>query len=159
MKRISDKEKKIRGTFQPCRSLRNASKAWNPYKDIKAVPVPENLPEYALQVWQSTATELIEMEVLTPLDLSMLQAYAYCCHLCNEFQQKLNEGGYTHTITNARGHSYETASPYVQMLKEQTALCNRLAASFGLAPGLRSRVPVEPKADPKANPFDGWEQF
>jgi P27 family predicted phage terminase small subunit len=158
MRRTSDQEKKAKGTFRVDRSLRNASKAWNPYKDLKAVPVPENLPEAALKIWVSTAAELVEQEVLTPLDLPMLQAYAFCAYLCDQFQQKLNEGGYTHTITNARGHSYETASPYVQMLKEQTALCNRLASSFGLTVVSRAKVATEPKVDPDdpMNAFFGF---
>jgi P27 family predicted phage terminase small subunit len=156
MRRISDKEKKVRGTYREDRSLRNASKAWNPYKELRAVPVPENLPEYALKVFLDTAAELVEQEVLTPLDLDMLQAYAYQCHLIREFQQKLNEEGYTIILTNVKGHSYPTKSPYVDMLNQATTLCNRLASGFGLNPVNRQRITQEPKVDDTPNPFDGF---
>lgn len=154
MRRISDNEKRAKGTYREDRSLKAASKAWNPYKDLAAVPVPVNLPEYALQVWTTTAAELVEQEVLTPMDLTMLQAYAYQCYLCREFQKHLDEEGYTQTITNVKGHSYQQKSCYVDMLNQATTLCNRLASSFGLAPIHRQKIVIQPKTEDEYNPFN-----
>jgi P27 family predicted phage terminase small subunit len=155
MRRISDSEKKLRGTYKESRSLKKASKQWNPYTSLDQVPVPD-LPEYALQVYIKTADELVQQECLCPLDTEMLAAYAMQCWLIVEARKHLQEEGLTITLYNTKNHPVTQKSPYVEILNQATTLCNRLASAFGLSVVHRQKFPEFTKKDDKPNPFDGF---
>ena len=128
MKRTSAAEKKAKGTARPDR----------PPPEMVGEPVipliaPDWLSEDAKRAWESVRPQLEGM--VTAAETPMLEVY--CCLLA-EFRAGMAEGG-------------------TRMKSQDIAQMRGLAASFGLLPAERARVPrkKEPKKPSEWKDFDG----
>jgi P27 family predicted phage terminase small subunit len=155
--------KKLKGTLRPSREL-TAPPEFKPYSDISQIEIPADLPEYAQQVYYSTAEGLIPYQVITPLDLQSLRSYSYQCWLIHEAEKSIQEQGAVIDMTSTRGHTNKVKNPWIAVLHESTTLANRLGSAFGLAPSHRQKLNMEIKKKPgklaqlmngKGNPFEG----
>lgn len=144
---ISDAVKKMRGTYQPCRSEKNNPKPQpiGPY--LKKVPrVPKNLMEEAKPHWKRLSKELVEARMLAKTDLTAFKSLTEAWGFYDLFTAL--------AIADPLDTEKKASSVVVQArLWNNTA--NKLGERFGLNPAARARVaPPAPEKEKEVNPWD-----
>lgn len=140
------KQKELQGTARADRMLENEMM---PSKIDHAPSPPRYLTDNAKKEWKLVCAELIEMDMLTGVDLALLSAY--CQEMADYLMacEKLKdpEIGHVMTITRPDGSTYSQQTPWVSI--KNTALANavKLANQFGFTPAARSRIQMKPKEE------------
>ncbi|MCE7072000.1 phage terminase small subunit P27 family [Dyadobacter sp. CY327] len=139
-------QKVLEGTARADRMLSNEMM---PAK-IEHIPSPPRyLTDNAKKEWKLVCADLIELDMLAGVDLSLLSAY--CQEMADYVMacEKLKdpEIGYVMTIAREGGSSYSQQTPWVSI--KNTALGNalKLANQFGFTPAARSRIQMKPKEE------------
>ncbi|MGY3091095.1 P27 family predicted phage terminase small subunit [Hymenobacter sp. UYAg731] len=148
--RKPDELKAQKGTLQPSRRLEPSVKL----AKLESFELPPaDLPEAGRAEWSRVMQQLQPLGVLTAVDLSLLKSY--CRHIATMelAATKLDEpGGYTTTMQNKGGGSYEIKSPWVAIYNEASDRASKLGQQFGFTPSSRTRI-VAPKQQPEADPW------
>jgi len=161
-------EKIIQGTFRPAREAREEPEP----RILTEIPdPPAHLTRYAKKAWKSLAVELVDLGLLTALDLITLEI------LCVNYgiYRELYDAVYTEAppgelfTTAKKGRTRRTLAAYMQHRNSQTmpeytamtkafATYKSLMAEFGLSPVARGRIDVtapEKHQDPMEEILDG----
>lgn len=147
-----DAIKDLKGTLRPSRKLEPSLK---PPVLSSFEMAPTDLPEAGQREWNNVMQQLQPLKVLASTDLPLLKSY--CRHVATMelAAKKLDTEGFTTTITNKGGGSYETKSPWVSIYNEASDRASKLGQQFGFTPSSRTRVVAPAKETPK----DEWEEL
>ena len=136
------KQKKLEDTFRNDRAVANEVS----FSPIDGVPEP---PDYfgsiAKREWYNLIPEIQQANTLQKVDIPQLQIYCWNIQLIKEASAILKKEGYTTTITNKGGYSYEVQHPMLKALNEATEKVIRIAGRFGFDPASRTKVGAPPK--------------
>jgi P27 family predicted phage terminase small subunit len=144
--------KELQGTHRKSRDLPNEMGV----APLLTVPLaPDTLPESAHKYWYKAATELLNLKVLSVLDLDMLHAYCYQLYVLDLATEEL-KAGYTIIMQNKGGGVYPVKSPWVSIYNDALGHAKNLALQFGLTPSSRTKISVGQVKEEKKNPFDGF---
>ena len=95
------------------------------------------IPE-AKAEWRRIAPELVELGLLTSLDLQPFAAYCQACGRAEQAERIFAETGGALTIRGARGG--EIVNPLLRIARDAANEALRLGAEFGCTPASRSRL-------------------
>lgn len=151
--RKTDEEKALKGTLQPSRRLEPSVKL---AKLTNFELPPADLPEVGKQEWQRVMQQLQPLGVLTAVDLSLLKSYCQHVATMETAANQLATEGYTTTMRNKGGGSYEIKSPWVTIYNEASDRASKLGQQFGFTPSSRTRI-VAPTDTAKA--ADPWQEL
>lgn len=145
--------KQVKGTHRKSRDLPDAMSV----KPLTNVPMaPADLPEPAHKTWYSVCSQLLASQILSVLDLDALKAYCFQIWVMDEAMENLKSQGFTITITNKGGGSYETKSPYIAIYNDALAHVNRIGQQFGFSPSSRTKISLGQAKPEKKNPYAGF---
>lgn len=145
--------KQLKGTHRKGRDLPDAMSV----QVLSHLPsAPDDLPEPAQKTWYSICSQLLALKVLSLLDLDALKAYCFQLWVMDEAMENLKSQGFTVTITNKGGGSYETKSPYIAIYNDALAHVNRIGQQFGFSPSSRTKISMGQVKEEKKNPFSGF---
>lgn len=113
--------------------------------------MPKGLSRGARAVWRQLAPELVRMGVLSIVDGGLFATYCTAVADFDEASQHLSEEGYV--IKSPTG--YPLQNPWLSIRKNAAREIARVAPEFGLSASARTRVHV----DPPAQPTDADERF
>lgn len=101
-------------------------------------PAPRYLDGRAARYWRELAGELVQLKLLTPIDLAPLAVYCAAlsqhAHACEELKAK----GTNMTISGPRG--VMRSNPLLKIREDAAKTIAKYAAEFGMTPSSRSRV-------------------
>ena len=138
-KTISDSQKKLRGTDQPCRMTESGLPA-NPYSGGAMTSLPKSgLKGTAKKVYTLVATELMNRGILDVLSADLVIAYCREMALYQDMMRDLEKEGMTVSIETKNG-SISQINPKRKIAESALASAKSLAAEFGLSPASRARV-------------------
>lgn len=139
-------QKAFEGTLRADRQVENEMM---PSK-IEYVPsAPKYLSAAAKKEWKLVCSELIKLDMLTGVDLSLLSAY---CREMGEYIiacEKLNDPGigYVMDIKRPDGSIYSQVTPWVSIKNQSLKNAQSLANQFGFTPSARARLEMPEKTD------------
>ena len=129
-KRTSDSLKVIKGTDQPVRMTGNASGSIV----ISSVPLaPKHLNKEARKVWKSVATEMVNLRLLTTLNVMALAIYA---DLIAQYMKINSELDDTYLL---KGKSVQL-HPLLIAKNMVISQIMKLSTEFGFTPAAQSRI-------------------
>ena len=137
--------KKIKGTFQECRSPKNEMQP----PEVKAEEVNVGLiNNYANDEWLKVTRILTNLGMLAETDTSVL--LAYCNEIGTYFQccDILKKGGFTFSTPNG----FEQQRPEVLIGNKALQNAIKLSDKFGFNPAARTKIEAPSKKD--NDPFD-----
>ena len=141
--------KQLAGTLRPDRVNHN-----EPVGPIlgKMPPCPSHLNGEARKTWSKVGRALIDMGVLTGVDLQGLEAYCVVYARWQEAEKKLADSGQL-IVWGGKDGLTQGPSPYLRIAEDSLKQMRAWMNEFGITPSSRSRVKVEKKA-PVADPED-----
>lgn len=102
-----------------------------------------NLGKTAMAEWTRITRELIEVNILTVIDYSMLEGYCYCFGKFQDAAILIEKDG---MMKDGRPH------PAMRIYKDNLELAHKIGMQFGITPSSRSKINAPTK--PKDEPFD-----
>ncbi|WP_088227364.1 phage terminase small subunit P27 family [Desulfosporosinus sp. FKB] len=112
------------------------------------VECPDWLDDEAKAHWAILSKELLELDLLTNVDVGAL---AICCDAYSKFlkaYQEIDKHGMLVTYTNKGGNKNVVPNPYVAIANKYSDIYKRYCADFGLTPFARLKL-ATPKDEPK----------
>ena len=100
---------------------------------------PESLGDVGAKEWRRLGPQLIELGLLTDLDLSAFHLY---CSTYERWVKATLEADKAPVIVTPNGHVQQ--NPYVGLANRLFYMVNQSLARFGLDPASRSRIVVDP---------------
>ena len=88
--------------------------------------------------WRRVAPELVELGLLTALDLQPFAAYCQACGRAEQAERIFAETGGALTVRGARGG--EVINPLLRIARDAASEAMRLGAEFGFTPASRARL-------------------
>lgn len=138
-KTISDSQKRLRGTDQPCRMTENSLQV-NISSDGTMASLPKSgLKGTAKKVYSLVATELMNRGVLDVLSADLVIAYCREMALYQDMMRDLEKEGMTVSIETKNG-TMSQINPKRKIAESALTAAKSLAAEFGLSPASRARV-------------------
>lgn len=132
-KKISNQQKVLRGTDQPCRMTQNTDLS-------KLEQVPRvRLKGTAKKIFEYTATELLHKNMLEVVGLDLLVAYAREMALYHDLMREVEKDGYTIEVETKNG-TMTQINPKRKIAETALANAKSIASEFGFTPASRSRV-------------------
>lgn len=122
----------------------------------EAPEMPEHLDEQEKKVWKHLADKLGNAGVLRETDSNALERYCVTFVAWRKAVAVLKKEGYSIEQTNKSGEPYLTKRPEVSIANELASQLAKLESSFGLTPGDRTRIrinPIEKKVDDDKSNF------
>lgn len=154
MRRKTEEEKRFTGT------IRAASKAKKspviPIDDGLRIP-PVRLSTEAAELWLSEAVPLVDAEILTIADISML---CDMLELVVDYRRLKAEIGGQFIIEGAEGQPVR--HPGTSVLRDMLNQINSMRQQYGFSPLSREKLPAKPKKQNEENPFakfGGFDEF
>lgn len=111
----------------------------------KSATPPQWLADDAKRLYRKIAKELIELELLTVLDVELLGAY---CEAWSQFllaTQRVQEMGPVIWTTTAKGFDVQSKNPYCDTKKDSLATVMQLSSRFGFTPSDRVGLHINPE--------------
>jgi len=143
--------KKLQGSVNATRD-RGVEVAFAP---VDGIPKPPNyFGEIARREWFDLLPQLKTAGTLERVDLPQLRLYCYSIQVAEECAQKLADDGYTETLTNKGGFSYEVPSPALKTMNDAIGVVTRVASKFGFDPVARLKVAAPKKQEEAKHPFE-----
>ena len=138
-KTISDSQKRLRGTDQPCRMTENSlPAAATTGGAITSLP-ESGLKGTAKKVYSLVATELMNRGILDVLSADLVIAYCREMALYQDMMRDLEKEGMTVSIETKNG-TVSQINPKRKIAESALSSAKSLAAEFGLSPASRARV-------------------
>lgn len=133
-KRLSDDEKKRRGTYQPSRSL-----TAKPGGLLAEIPdPPAHLGKIGAREWYRAAAFLIARQRLTEVGLPQLERYCDAAEIYNTCLEEIRQEG--PAITHHNGTI--GPNPALKPLKDALAELHHFERAWGLTPAADSALPA-----------------
>ncbi|MDA0780663.1 MAG: phage terminase small subunit P27 family [Rickettsiales bacterium] len=129
--------KVVQGTFRKDRSNPNEPKP-EPVK--KVPPPPAWLDEEGRKEWKRVAKELFNMGLLTPVDMTALEAYCTVYSRWKKAEEDIDKTGITFTYINREGVEMRRKNPSIAIADESMKLMRSFLSEFGMTPSSRSKV-------------------
>jgi len=133
----------VRGSYR--RDRHGQSPDASPLVDVPAAP--EWLDEVARGEWDRVAADLVQLGVLTELDVTALAAYCAAVSTWRSASATVTTEGVT--VQSARGG--RTTHPAVRIARNAEQQMLRWAAEFGLTPASRGRPGVAMPPEARGN--------
>lgn len=149
--RKPDAIKALTGTLQPCR----ASDAIDFGKLEKVPPAPSHLNKPGRLIYRKVAARFIALNLLSDINLEIIQAYANEMGKYIEAEQILQESGRLEISKDAEGNILKiTRLPLDKMASEYFDNAKKLAVELGITPASAGKIKLpEVKS---SNPFDNF---
>lgn len=138
-KTISDGQKKLRGTDQPCRMTGSSLPANAPTAGAMTSLPKSGLKGTAKKVYSLVATELMNRGILDVLSADLVIAYCREMALYQDMMRDLEKEGMTVSIETKNG-TVSQINPKRKIAESALTAAKSLAAEFGLSPASRARV-------------------
>lgn len=143
--------KVIQGTFRPSREIENPA----PELYTKAPKPPKNLTRkdhpIARKEWARIAPELVELGLLSNVDLVALECYCLAYERKHLAEEALGDGlGMTFTTPNG----YQQQRPELSIAAQASKEVLGYLVQFGMSPASRSRVSSPKKKTGAADPME-----
>jgi len=125
---------------------RKLEEKYSPNRD--RVNCPAWLNDDAKEHWAILSKELLELELLTNIDVGAL---AICCDAFSKFikaNKEIEKHGMLVTYTNKGGNKNVVPNPYVAISNKYSDIYKRYCSEFGLTPTARLKL-AAPKEAPK----------
>ena len=106
-----------------------------PVKKISISEIPEFIPEKVKDKYIELANKLIDMEILTKIDIPAFNMMISHYSLCVEANEKLKEYG-----TYQKDRKILRKNPACQILKDNSEAFFKYAVRFGLFPSAREEL-------------------
>ncbi len=140
---------------QGVRELRGTDRADRSNPDEPKPPVelpdpPAHLTPTAIEVWYRVGRALVELRVLTAIDLDAFGSYCTLVSRVAELERKIKVDDYK--TVGSSGTPIQ--NPEVRTLNELRAQLLRHAVEFGLTPSSRSRIRTV--KEQRARGLDSW---
>lgn len=148
-KKISNQQKILRGTDQPCRMADETG-----LSKIETLP-RSGLKGTAKKIFELTATELIHKNLLEIVSLDLVVAYAREMALYHDTMRELEKEGMTIEVETKNG-TITQINPKRKIAESALTNAKSLATEFGFTP--TSRIRVSALIDP-STPKDDFAQF
>lgn len=129
--------KVVHGTFRKDRDNPNEPKP-DPVK--KVPPAPSWLDEEGRKEWKRVAKELFNMGLLTPVDMTALEAYCSVYSRWKKSEEDIDKNGLTFTYVNREGVEMKRKNPSIGIADESMKLMRSFLSEFGMTPSSRSKV-------------------
>ena len=104
---------------------------------------PTHLGRGGKAEWRRVARTLVDMGLLTVLDLTALAAYCASYQLWVKAERSIAKKGETYTSSTG----LEKTSPWVRIARDAKADMRIFASEFGLTPATRSRLSISNLTD------------
>ena len=138
-KTISDSQKRLRGTDQPCRMTdENLPATVSNSVTLSSLP-KSGLKGTAKKVYTLVATELMNRGALDVLSSDLIIAYCREMALYHDMMRDLEKEGMTITVETKNG-SVSQVNPKRKVAESALSAAKSLASEFGLSPASRARV-------------------
>ncbi len=138
-KTISDSQKRLRGTDQPCRMTdENLPATVSNSVTLSSLP-KSGLKGTAKKVYTLVATELMNRGALDVLSSDLIIAYCREMALYHDMMRDLEKEGMTITVETKHG-SIKQVNPKRKVAESALSAAKSLASEFGLSPASRARV-------------------
>lgn len=145
-KPLSDDQKRLRGTDQPCRLSGPASseKALSTVSTVSNTVTLSSLPKSGLKgtakkIYAIVGTELLNRGVLDTLGLDLVVAYCREMGLYNDMMRDIEKEGATISVATKTG-TLQQVNPKRKVAESALSAAKALASDFGLSPTSRARV-------------------
>lgn len=114
--------------------------------DKSRVQCPDWLCETGKAEWDRIQDDLIDLNLLTNLDVNQLAIYcdAYAKYI--EAAKQINEKGLTMEYTNKLGATNLVNNPYVQIATKYAEIVKKYCDEFGLSPVSRAKMSIPTKS-------------
>ena len=144
-KALSDEQKRLRGTDQPCRLSGDASgeKSLSTVSTVSNNATLSSLPKSGLKgtakkIYAIVGTELLNRGVLDTLGLDLVIAYSREMGLYNDMMRDIEKEGATISVETKSG-SITQVNPKRKVAERSLSAAKALASDFGLSPPSRAR--------------------
>ena len=135
----SREEKKLDGTFQPYREVKNEFLP----ESVDSLPMPEGLNEYAKKEWLTQTAHLSKEGLLVECDYSSL--LMYCMEVGYYYEYNILANPPVITIEKS---GYKQVNPYKTLANQAFKAANQLAKEFGFTIISRQKIEaVKPPED------------
>lgn len=138
-KTISDSQKRLRGTDQPCRMTESSLPATATTGGAITSLPKSGLKGTAKKVYSLVATELMNRGILDVLSADLVIAYCREMALYQDMMRDLEKEGMTVSIETKNG-TISQINPKRKIAESALSAAKSLAAEFGLSPASRARV-------------------
>lgn len=120
--------------------------------ETNRVACPEWLCEVGKEEWNRIEKDLIELGLLTNIDINQLAIYcdAYAKYI--KASQEIDKYGLVIKHTNKSGATNIVTNPYVQIASKYAELVKKFCDEFGLTPTSRARIAIPKKENNDAPP-------
>lgn len=136
-KKISNNQKSLRGTDQPCR-MDPQVPALGPTNTLPALP-KSSLKGTAKKLYSVLGTEMLCNNMLDVASLDLLVAYCREMALYNDMMKEVEKEGVTVEVETKSG-TITQINPKRKVAEGALSNAQRLASEFGLSPASRGRV-------------------
>lgn len=129
--------KNLRGTSQPSRENKGIDG-----KKIVNVSAPRILKtNRSKKIYREKARQLIDLKILTELDLDLLAIYASSMDMIFDAIENIDTDGKIEKIVDGEGRTVKIVqNPYLKLMKEQIEIVNKIGGEFGFSPVSRLKL-------------------
>jgi len=115
---------------------------------------PEWLCDVAKKEWDEIQGDLIELGLLSNIDVNQLAIYcdAYAKYI--DATGKINKFGLVIKHTNKSGATNVVTNPHVQIAGKYADLINKFSNEFGLTPSSRAKIAIPKKEEREKSEFE-----
>ena len=143
--KISVDEKKLRGTYQPCRDIE--PQAITP---LSRMPnVPDWLGDEGKRIWREQGANLLKAGLLSDSDIIAFSRYCQYAGLFERLMRELSTDDLVLVLPNA----ITTPNPKFKMALDCQNQADKIGRQFGLSPATRKNLPQPREAEPESE-FD-----
>ena len=152
-KKLSDADKRLRGTDQPCRMDGNLPAVVAP---ATVLPKAKGLKGTAKKIYQVVGMELASKGLLDVVNIDLLTSYCREMALYQDMMKDLESEGYTITVATKTG-SVTQINPKRRIAENALVAAKTLASEFGISPASRARVAAMIAGIQKKDDFADFE--
>lgn len=151
-KKISNEQKVLRGTDQPCRMSPQVDSA-------KMTAIPKvRLKGTAKKIFEYTATELLHKNLLELVGLDLLVAYCREMAIYHELMAEVEKEGYTIEVKTKNGTA-TIINPKRKVAESALANAKSIASEYGFTPASRTRISGLIAPPEKRDDFADFEEI
>jgi P27 family predicted phage terminase small subunit len=116
------------------------------------VKSPDWLDETARKEWDRVVDELIELGLMTNVDVSALGIYCDTYSKYVQATEALNSGELVVEHTNKSGATNLVPSPFINIQNKYADIIKKFLAEFGLTPSARAKLALPKKEEREPTP-------